>query len=201
MSDTHVAPIAQLIAQFAKLPGIGNKSAQRLAYHVLAQSEEQAGALAQAILDAKQRIRKCSLCGNYTEQDPCVLCSDPRRRKDVLCVVQSPRDLLAMERTREYDGGYHVLGGVLSPLQGIGPEALRMDVLQARVREQGVTEVILATNPDVEGEATALYIAKLLTPLGVNCTRIASGVPMGADLEYTDEVTLLRALEGRRKLL
>ena len=198
---TPVEPIAALIAQFAKLPGIGNKTAQRLAYHILSQNEESALALAKAICDAKKKVHFCSVCGNFTEQDPCAICTDPRRKRDIVCVVQSAKDVLAMERTREYDGQYHVLGGTLSPMDGIGPDALNIDSLLKRIQGDGVREVILATNPDVEGEATAMYIARLLQPLGVVCSRIAHGIPMGADLEYTDEVTLVKALQGRREML
>lgn len=196
----YAAPVAKLIEEFEKLPGIGHKTAQRLAFHVLNLPTEKADNLAKAITDAKHRIRYCSICSNLTEQDPCSVCSSNTRDRSVYCVVESPRDVVAMERTREFKGLYHVLHGVISPMSGIGPEDIKIKELLARVKDGNVKEVILATNPNVEGEATAMYISKLLKPLGIKVTRIAHGIPVGGDLEYADEVTLAKALEGRREL-
>jgi recombination protein RecR len=193
-------PLARLIEELSKLPTVGPKTAQRLAFHMLAMPAAQAAALAEAILDARQRIRHCSVCGNLTEADPCELCTNGQRDPAVICVVESPRDVAAMERTREFKGRYHVLQGAISPLDGIGPDELRIAELLQRVAGGAVREVIIATNPRVEGEATALYLSKVLKPLGVKVTRIAHGLPVGGDLEYADEVTLARALEGRREL-
>ena len=187
-----------LIAELEKLPSIGLKSAQRLALHLLRVPKEDALRLAEAIRAVRERVGFCSTCGNFSETDPCALCSDPRRDTKVLCVVEQPVDVLAFERTGQFAGRYHVLGGALSPLEGTSPEQLRIRELLSRLRGGEVKEVILATNPNVNGEATALYLSKLLTPLGVRVTRIARGVPMGSDLEYSDQVTLARALEGRR---
>jgi len=187
-----------LIAELEKLPSIGLKSAQRLALHLLRVPKEDALRLAEAIRAVRERVGFCSTCGNFSETDPCALCSDPRRDTRVLCVVEQPVDVLAFERTGQFTGRYHVLGGALSPLEGTSPEQLRIRELLARLRGGEVKEVILATNPNVNGEATALYLSRLLTPLGVRVTRIARGVPMGSDLEYSDQVTLARALEGRR---
>ena len=187
-----------LIAELEKLPSIGLKSAQRLALHLLRVPKEDALRLAEAIRAVRERVGFCSTCGNFSETDPCALCSDPRRDQKVLCVVEQPVDVLAFERTGQFTGRYHVLGGALSPLEGTSPEQLRIRELLARLRGGEVKEVILATNPNVNGEATALYLSRLLTPLGVRVTRIARGVPMGSDLEYSDQVTLARALEGRR---
>jgi recombination protein RecR len=187
--------LQRLTAELSKLPGVGRKSAQRLAYHLLSRPEEEARALADAILSARLSLRHCSACGNYTEGDLCPICADPGRDRGLICVVRDPRDLNAMERTREYRGLYHVLHGVLSPMEGVRPSDIRIDELLARL--EGVREVILATNPDAEGEATAAYIAALLRPLGLTISRIAHGVPIGSDLEYTDEITLSRALRGR----
>jgi recombination protein RecR len=187
-----------LIAELEKLPSIGLKSAQRLALHLLRVPKEDALRLAEAIRAVRERVGFCTTCGNFSETDPCALCSDPRRDTKVLCVVEQPVDVLAFERTGQFTGRYHVLGGALSPLEGTSPEQLRIRELLSRLRGGEVKEVILATNPNVNGEATALYLSKLLTPLGVRVTRIARGVPMGSDLEYSDQVTLARALEGRR---
>ncbi len=192
-------PIARLTALLAKLPGVGEKTAQRLAFHVLKAPPEYARELAQALLALREEIRLCSSCCNLTAQDPCAICRDPQRDGRVICVVESVPDLLAIERTRELRGRYHVLHGALSPLDGIGPDQLKLKELVARLHH-GVEEVIVATDPTVEGEATALYITKLVKPLGVRVTRIAQGVPMGGDLEYADQVTLARALQGRREI-
>jgi recombination protein RecR len=191
-------PIARLIEAFHKLPGIGPKSAQRLAYHILRTSEQDAVALATAIHDVKQRIVLCSVCMNITESDPCALCDDQRRDPTIICVVEQPLDILAIERTGAFHGRYHVLHGVLNPMDGIGPEDLRVRELLARVQGGEVKEVIMATNSSLEGEATSMYVQRLLSPLGVRVTRLARGMPSGADLEYTDDVTLSRALEGRQ---
>ncbi len=191
-------PIARLIEAFHKLPGIGPKSAQRLAYHILRTSEQDASALAIAIQDVKQRIVLCSVCMNITESDPCALCGDDRRDPTIICVVEQPLDILAVERTGAFRGRYHVLHGVLNPMDGIGPEDLRVRELLARVQSGEVKEVIMATNSSLEGEATSMYVQRLLSPLGVRVTRLARGMPTGADLEYTDDLTLSRALEGRQ---
>ncbi len=191
-------PIARLIQQLGKLPGIGEKTATRLAFHVLRAPADFARDLAMALVDVKEKIRLCSVCMNLTEGDPCALCSDARRDPKVICVVAHPTDLLAIERTGGFRGLYHVLHGVLSPLEGVGPDDLRMRELLARAA--ATDEVILATSPNVEGEATALYLARVLKPLGVRVTRIASGVPIGGELEYADGVTISRALDGRREM-
>lgn len=197
---TLIEPIRRLTQQLARLPGIGTKSAQRLAYHILSVPEQQATELAQAILEARARVKHCPICGTYTDTFPCSICADPKRDGTVLCVVRDARDVISMERTREFDGRYHVLQGVISPMEGIGPDDIRIKELLERVRKDGVREVILATDPDVEGEATAVYIARLLKAMQVKATRIAHGVPIGGNLEYVDEVTLARALEGRRTM-
>ena len=194
-------PLGRLVGELSKLPGIGNKTAQRLAFHVLSLSDQEAGALAEAITEAKHSMRYCSVCGNLTDQDPCSICSNEARRKDVICVVENPQDVMAMERIKEYDGQYHVLNGVISPMDGIGPEDINLRQLILRLQEHSeIKEVILATNPNIEGEATAMYIARLLKPSGIRVTRIAHGLPVGGDLEYADEVTLLKAMEGRKEL-
>jgi recombination protein RecR len=190
-------PLSDLIIAFSRLPGIGPKTAGRLAFYVLQHSEE-AQELAQAISVALKDIKKCSVCGNYTEMDPCKICAGERRNKELLCIVEQPRDVVALEKTGEYKGLYHVLHGVLSPMEGIGPDQLNLSGLFHRLEE--VKEVVVAVNPTVEGEATAHYISKLLKPLGLRVTRIAHGLPVGGDLEYADEVTIARALEGRRQL-
>ena len=193
-------PIQRLILRLARLPGIGEKTATRLAFHILRAPEAQARELAQAILEVRERIRLCSVCCTLTEDDPCAICADARRDASMLCVVAHPTDLLAVERAGHYRGRYHVLHGVLSPLDGIGPEDLRIGELVRRLDADGPREVIVATSPNVEGEATAMYLARLIKPLGVRVTRIASGVPIGGELEYVDQVTLTRALEGRREM-
>lgn len=196
-----IEPINKLTTQLSRLPGIGQKTAQRLAYHILDIPESQAGELAEAIIAARRDVHNCPVCGTYTDAMPCAICTDEGRDKSVLCVVCEARDVTAMERTREYRGKYHVLHGVLSPMDGIGPNDIRINELVERVKTGEVREVILATNPDVEGEATASYIARLLRPMGIACSRIAHGIPIGGNLEYTDEVTLAKALEGRRSML
>ena len=194
------AALERLTEQFAKLPGIGGKTAQRLAFHILSLEDKEAEQLAGSILRAKREMRYCSVCGNLTDTDPCRICSDPARRQDVICVVESPRDVAAMERIREYNGLYHVLHGVISPMEGIGPEDINLKSLIARLQASDVKELIVATNPNIEGEATAMYIARLIKPAGIKVSRIAHGIPVGGDLEYADEVTLLKSLEGRRQL-
>jgi len=190
--------VSILIEQLSKLPGIGGKSAQRLAFYIINMPEENAIALAQSITDVKKNIKYCSVCCNLTENDICPVCSNPKRNKAVIMVVEGPRDMAAYERTKEYTGVYHVLHGAISPLSGVTPAELKIKELIARIEKDDVQEVIIATNPNVEGEATAVYLSKLIKPLGVTVSRIANGVPVGGDLEYIDEVTLMRALEGRR---
>ena len=189
-----------VIDELGRLPGIGPKSAQRLAFHLMKVSVEDTSRLTVAIDEMKAKVRFCDRCFNLAEGDLCVVCTDDRRDASVLCVVEDPRDIVAVERTGEFRGRYHVLGGAISPIEGIGPDQLRVRELLARLEPEGVEEVILATNPNIEGEATAMYLARLLTPLGMDVTRIASGLPVGGDLEYADELTLGRALEGRRRL-
>ncbi|MBK9519014.1 MAG: recombination protein RecR [Anaeromyxobacter sp.] len=193
-------PIARLVKELARLPGIGEKTAQRLAFHVLEAGPEYAQALAEAVVGVVRDVRCCSTCQTLTEQDPCAICADPRRDPRLLCVVEGVPDLMAIERTREFRGRYHVLHGALSPLDGVGPSDLKIRELLLRLEHEPAEEVVVATNPDVEGEATALYLQKLLKPLGLKLTRIAQGVPMGGDLEYADQATLARALTGRREL-
>jgi recombination protein RecR len=193
-------PVARLIDALQRLPGIGPKTAQRLTFYMLKRPHDEVRELGQALLAVKEKITYCRTCFNVTDEDPCRICDDPRRDPHVICVVEEPNDLLAMERTGEFKGRYHVLLGALSPLDGIGPEDLKIRELLARLDAQGATEIILATNPNVEGEATALYLAKLLRPLAVRVTRIARGLPVGGDLEYADQVTLSKALEGRREI-
>lgn len=195
------APIIKLIEEFEKLPGIGHKSAQRLAFHILNLDEERAKHFARTIVEAKQKTNYCSICCNFTESDPCDLCASPHRDVTKICVVEWPKDVFAIERTHEYKGMYHVLHGAISPMSGIGPDDIRIKELLKRLSSGTVTEVIVATNPNIEGEATAAYIARLLNPLQITTTRIAHGLPVGGDLEYADEVTLSRALEGRREIL
>ncbi len=197
MSDL-APPLEYVIHELAKLPSIGNKTAQRLAFHLLNAPREDAKALARAIVDLREKIRLCRDCFNASEGELCPICSDPRRDRGSICVVEEPGNLLAVERTRAYKGLYHVLGGALSPLKNRGPDDLRLHELLERVGQGGITEVVLATNPDVEGEATAVYVSRLLKPLGLKVTRLAQGLPAGGDLEYTDDLTLRRALEGRR---
>ena len=200
MSYLYSPPVAWLIEEFEKLPGIGHKTAQRLAFYVLNLPVEKTEALANAIRDARVKTRYCSVCCNITEADPCSICSDVKRDHSTICVVEDPRYVIAIERVREFKGVYHVLHGVISPMDGIGPEDIKIKELLQRIRETDVREVILATNPNVEGEATAMYISKLLKPAGIRTTRIAHGIPVGGDLEYADEVTLAKAMEGRRDL-
>jgi recombination protein RecR len=193
-------PLSVLVQLLAKLPGVGEKTATRLAFHILKAPPSYAQELARAVVDVKERLRPCSVCFHLTEQDPCAFCSDPRRDSALLCVVALPQDLMAIERTGSYRGRYHVLHGVLSPLDGIGPDELRIQPLLERLGRGEIKEVILATSPNVEGDATALYLAGLIKPLGIRATRIASGVPIGGELEYADGVTLNRAFESRRDL-
>ena len=193
-------PLARLVEQLQKLPGIGAKSAQRLAFHVLRHPREDAERLCEAIRDVKERVTYCSNCNNITDVDPCPLCTSTTRDQRLICVVEEPQNVAVVEKTREFRGVYHVLMGALSPLHGVGPDDLKIKGLLTRVGTNGVDEVILATNPTVEGEATALYLARLLKPLGVRVTRIAMWIPVGSDLEYADEVTMTRAMEGRRDL-
>jgi recombination protein RecR len=192
-------PLVRLIEELQRLPGIGPKGAQRLAFHILRTPREQADRLVEAVRDVKERVTYCSVCNNITDADPCTFCSNGARNHHVICVVEEPQNVTAIERTREFKGVYHVLMGALSPLQGIGPDDLKIKGLLTRLQD-GVSEVILATNPNVDGEATAIYLARLLKPLGVKVTRIAMGVPVGSDLEYADEVTMHKALEGRREV-
>ena len=196
----QIEPIARMVAELSHLPGIGQKPAQRLAYHIVSMPLEEVHALATAIWQGRKAIRYCEVCGNYAASEQCSVCADPTRHNGQICVVRDPRDVAAMERMHDYHGLYHVLHGTLSPMDGVGPDDIRIKELVARLGQGEVSEVILATNPDIEGEATATYIARLLKPLGVRCTRIAHGVPVGSDLEYADEVTLSKALEGRREM-
>jgi recombination protein RecR len=197
---SYPEPLNRLVDQLKKLPGIGAKSAQRLAFHILRTPREEADRLCDAIREVKERVTYCSVCGNTTAVDPCVYCSSESRNHALICVVEEPQNVTAIEKTRDFKGVYHVLMGALSPLQGIGPDELKIKSLLTRVGQGGIDEIILATNPNVEGEATALYLARLLKPLGVRVTRIAMGVPVGSDLEYADEVTMHKALEGRREV-
>jgi recombination protein RecR len=199
MSD-YAPTITRLIDELKHLPGIGQKTAQRLAFFILREGREQALALADAIREAKDRIRECSVCNNITDTDPCQYCTNSGRDRKLICVVEEPPNIVAIEKTRQFNGQYHVLGGALSPLQGIGPEQLKIKNLIERLKGGAVEEIILATNPTAEGEATAIYLSKLIKPLGVRVTRIAMGIPVGSDLEYADEVTMLKAMEGRRDL-
>jgi len=193
-------PVQSLVDELGRLPGIGTNSAQRIAFYLLKAAPEDAPRLTRAIVEAKERVSWCRRCFNFAEGERCVYCRDDRRDSTLLCVVEEPRDIVAVERTQEYRGRYHVLLGAISPIEGIGPDQLKVKELLARVNDEGVKEVILATNPNIEGEATAMYLARLLKPLGLRVTRIASGLPVGGDLEYADEVTLGRALEGRREV-
>ena len=196
----YAPPIAKLIEELQKLPGVGPKTAQRLAFFLLKTPLQDALSLSSAIREARDKVRYCSTCFNLTDEDPCVICRSVNRDPSVICVVEDPRDVIAMERTREFRGQYHVLQGVISPMQGIGPEEIRVKELLARLNDKKVKEVIIATNSTVEGEATAMYLARLLKPHGIMVTRIAHGLPVGGDLEYADEVTLSKALEGRREM-
>jgi recombination protein RecR len=196
----YPSPVARLVEEFSKLPGVGSKTAQRLAFFVLKMSDGEVRNLAQAIVDAKQKIRHCSVCGNMTDVDPCSICRNTSRDPSTICVVEEPRDVIAMEKTREFKGVYHVLHGAISPMEGIGPDDIRLKELLQRLGNNDTSEVIVATNPNVEGEATAMYLSKLIKPFGIKVTRIAHGIPVGGDLEYADEVTLTKALEGRREI-
>jgi len=193
-------PMSRLIDELKKLPGIGSKSAQRLAFHILRSSEDDAEALASAVRDVKANLRLCSICNNITDVDPCVYCNSPTRNQKLVCVVEEPTNIATVEKTRHYNGVYHVLHGSISPLHGVGPEQLRIANLLGRVSHGEIEEIILATNPTVEGEATATYLAQQLKRHGLRITRIAMGIPVGSDLEYTDEVTMLKAMEGRREM-
>src|SRR5580658_4145187 len=193
-------PVTRLIDELKRLPGIGQKTAQRLAFFLLRSDRDQALALSDAIRDAKEKIRECSVCSNITDTDPCFFCASSGRNKSLICVVEEATNIQAVERTRQFNGMYHVLGGALSPLQGIGPNQIHIKGLIERIKNNTVEEIIIATNPTAEGEATAVYISKLIKPLGVRVTRIAMGIPVGSDLEYADEVTMLKAMEGRREL-
>ena len=193
-------PIAMMAAQLSRLPGIGRKTAGRLAYHLLSRSDAEAKAFADAILEAKEKIHYCKCCQNLTDLELCPVCTDEGRDRSVICVVEDPRDVMAFERTREYNGLYHVLHGAISPMDGIGPDSLRIKELMARLAGDEIKEIIMATNPTVEGEATASYISRLIRPMGVKVTRLAYGIPVGGDLEYADEITLSRALEGRNEI-
>jgi recombination protein RecR len=194
------APVDRLIDELKRLPGVGQKTAQRLAFHLLRAAPEQALALADAIREAKRNIRECSICNNLTDTDLCLYCASPTRDRKTICVVEEAHHILAVEKTRQYSGLYHVLGGALSPLDGIGPDQLKLKSLIERLKGATVEEIIIATNPTAEGEATAVYVSKLIKPLGVRVTRIGVGIPVGADLEYADEITMLKAMEGRRDL-
>ncbi len=196
--DIFIEPIGRLINEFTKLPGVGKKTAQRYAYKIINMSADEAENFARAITDAKRKVKYCKVCGNFTENDICEICR--LRDKSVICVVKEPKDVIALEKLHEYKGVYHVLHGVINPMEGIGPNDIRIKELLSRVNEGGVKEVIMATNPDVEGEATAMYIARLLKPLGINVTRLAHGIPIGSELEYTDDVTLSRALLERKSI-
>ena len=200
MAGYHVPPLERLVDKFESLPGIGHKSAQRIAYHVLNMNKEDAAAFAQAITDAHENIHYCAVCCNLTDSELCPVCRSDNRDRSVICVVEDPRDVFALERTHEFNAMYHVLHGAISPLGGVGPDQLRIKELLKRVQNAEVEEVIMATNPTVEGEATAMYISRLLKPLGIRVTRLAYGIPVGGDLEYADEVTLSRAIEGRQEL-
>lgn len=192
--------IAQLIEQFTKLPGIGRKTAQRLAFYVINMPNQDVKNLAEAIVKAKRNVKYCSICVNLTDQEVCNICSDKKRDPQMICVVEDPRDVVAMEKTKEFRGYYHVLHGAISPLEGIGPEDIKIRELLLRLSNDNVKEVVIATNPNIEGDATAMYISKLLKPMGIKVTRIAHGIPVGGDLEYADEITLAKALEGRREI-
>lgn len=196
----YAKPLTNLIEQLSSLPGIGGKSAQRLAFHLLSLSEKEVESLANSMMKAKKEMKYCSSCGNLTDCDPCVICQDEKRNEQTICVVESPRDVAALERIREFHGKYHVLHGVISPADGIGPEDINLRALLLRLQEVQIEEVILATNPSIEGEATAMYIARLLKPAGIKVSRLAHGIPVGGDLEYADEVTISKSLENRREL-
>lgn len=196
----YAKPLNKLINELSKLPGIGGKTAQRLAFHILSMDDKEAMDLADAITEAKKSMTYCSICGNLTDNDPCAICSDESRDKSMICIVESPKDVVAMEKIREYQGYYHVLHGAISPMDGIGPDDINLKSLIVRLQDEAIEEIIIATNPNIEGEATAMYIARLIKPSGIKVSRIAHGIPVGGDLEYADEVTLLKAVEGRREL-
>ena len=200
MSYGYAKPLNVLIKELSSLPGVGGKTAQRLAFHILSMDDARAESLADAILTAKKEMKYCSVCGNLTDQEPCSICSDDTRDRSVICIVETARDVFAMERLREYRWLYHVLHGTISPMDGRGPEDINLKSLIIRLQENDIEEVVIATNPSIEGEATAMYIARLIKPAGIRVSRIAHGIPVGGDIEYTDEVTLLKALEGRREL-
>lgn len=196
----YAAPIAKLIEELSKLPGVGSKTAQRLAFYILDRSLGEVEQLSSAIINAKRNIKYCTICCNITDSDVCSICSSARRDDSLICVVEDPRDVVAMEKTKEFKGFYHVLHGAISPMAGVGPDDLKIKELLKRIGEGEIKEVILATNPNIEGEATAMYLSRLIKPLGIKVTRIAHGIPVGGDLEYADEVTLMKALEGRREI-
>lgn len=196
----HKTSIFRLIEELARLPGIGRKTAERLAFYILKEDQEVGESIARAILEVKKKIKFCSICGNITEQDPCAICTSPHRNKKIICVTEEPRDIWTIEKSGSFKGVYHVLMGALSPLDGVGPEKLRIKELLGRVKDAEVEEIIIATDPNVEGDATALYISRILKPLGVKVSRLASGLPAGGDLEYADSVTLSKALSGRTPL-
>ncbi len=198
--EYFVPPLEILVEQFAKLPGIGKKTATRLAFHVLNSSKEDAQAFAKAIINAKEQVKLCKICQNITDAQTCALCESPKRDNSVICVTESPKDVISIEKTNEYHGLYHVLHGAISPMDNIGPNDIKIPELLDRLKDDTVKEVIMATNPTIEGEATAMYIAKLIKPFGIKVTRIAHGIPVGGDLEYADEITLTRAMEGRREM-
>lgn len=200
MANYNIVPLNELVAQFERLPGIGQKTAQRLAYHILEQPPERAEKFAEALKNARKKIHFCKVCQGFTDMDICPICADSGRDHSVICVVAEPKDIMAFERTKEFGGVYHVLHGVISPLDNVGPDALRIKELMARLSDSSVKEIIMATNPTVEGEATASYISRLAKPMGVKVTRLAYGIPVGSDLEYADEYTLSRALEGRNEI-
>ena len=198
--SSYSPSIEKLIESFEKLPSIGHKTAIRLAFHMLDLNEEETNEFINSIVDAKKKLKYCSICFNIADTDPCPICSNPKRDSSTICVVEDVRDIIAMERTHEYKGMYHVLHGTISPMNGIGPEDIKIKELLNRIRDTKVNEIIIATNPRVEGEATSIYLSKLIKPLGIKVTRIAHGIPVGGDLEYTDEVTLMKAMEGRREI-
>ena len=200
MARIYAKPLEKLIGELSKLPGVGRTTAQRLAFHILSMEDEEVGELTEAITTAKKEMKYCSVCGNLTDSDPCSICSDESRDRKTICVVESPRDVFAIERIREYNGLYHVLHGSISAIDGVGPEDINIRSLIVRLQENDVEEVVLATNPNIEGEATAMYIARLIKPSGIRVSRIAHGIPIGGDLEFTDEATLMKAYEGRRIL-
>lgn len=200
MSSVYEGALQDLVEEFGKLPGIGPKSAQRLAFHILQSESADVSSLAQALTEVKKRVRFCDICGNVSEESECTVCQDPRRDRSMICVVEEPKDVVAIERTREYRGLYHVLGGAIDPMAGVGPDNLRIKELMTRLQDGEVEECVIATDPNLEGEATATYLVRLLGTLGVTVTRLASGLPVGGDLEYADEVTLGRAFSGRREI-